>query len=221
MRRKRKRSAISSSRPSGGPPSPFATASKHRVRHPPPGRAACRWRSPSRWRSTARARLSQSSCGGPRSAVSGPAAGRFGRIRRAIAAHVDREDLEQRAVIISADMRSASQAWRIGLYSKNARFARAARSATLSRCSAGRRAARSDTSCSRPRDRPTAPERHIGVELPHICIEQVVRKRPAELLERLRNLRLRRRDHILPNRPVIERHSANRVVRIDRVAAGG
>ena len=67
------------------------------------------------------------------------------------------------------------------------------------------------------------PEHHLrdlGVEAPHVLVEQVVEVVAAELLERLGHLRLGRGDEVAPDRAVVERHlRRERVVGVDRVAA--
>ena len=62
--------------------------------------------------------------------------------------------------------------------------------------------------------------RHLGVEAPHVLVEQVVEVVAAELLERLGHLRLGGRHEVAPDRAVVERHlRGERAVRVDRVAA--
>ena len=210
--------AISSSRPSGGPASPLATASNSG----PSGTTSPSGMSLAMIFHVAvdacSRRFNHSTCGPPRSADSSDQRGlTVRRVRPAIGAHVEPEDLDERPEPARPGRHARDQRDRacIGVYSMNARLAARGeqRDAALGvRTLPGEHLGRIPV-VEHFVVVPDHELRHRRVEAPHVLVEQVVAMVAAELVERFGDLALLGRHQIPPDATVVEldlRHGAVR-----------
>ncbi len=144
-----------------------------------------------------------------------------GRVRSAVAAHVDREDVDERPVRdlavhalevvgLVADRR---------VLEERAPGARGEERHALLRVARVLEDLRGVPVVAHLVVVPERELRDLGVEAAHVLVEQVVEVVAAELVERLGDLRLGGSDEVAPHRAVVERQLGDeRVVRVDRVA---